>query len=185
MDDLLVGFANAVRGMAPKSTAQVQAGIVKSVTGQTCTIELLSTEFEQVETVSLRADEDASEGVLLIPRIGSLVYVAKVDDAIDHLFVCHVSEVERVEAQIGKTRLSLDAGRVHLEQNEATLTLSGNRVAVAVGGVSLASLFADLTGLLNDFKVVCSQPGTPSAAVFPATLTKIAQLKTNAQTLLQ
>ncbi len=181
----------------PVSPVQVWPALVRSVEGNSCTVDIVGTDLAGVAGVNLRADEDAAEGVLLVPRVGSFVYVAAVENALDNLFVCLVSEVDRVEVVIGKASARVDkdsvkavfdqcqlvlSDRVVLKQGQTVVELAGGKVGVKNAGTSLKALFDDLTQLLQAFQVVTAQG--PSTVVFPATLASIAALKTKVNLLL-
>ena len=103
----------AFRGLMPTAPVQVWPAIVKAVDGTNCTVDIVGTDLVGISDVNLRADDSATEGVLLIPRVGSVVYVGAVENALDNLFVCLVSEVDRVELQIEDMALKVD--KLHLE----------------------------------------------------------------------
>jgi hypothetical protein len=165
---------------------QVRPALVKSVQGTTCTVSLVGAGLADVAGINLRADEDAGEGLLFAPRVGSLVYVAALENAdTDDLFVVACSEVDRLEARIGDVQLRLDGEQVELTQGGASLRLAAGKLSVAVDGVSLKSLFDDLASVIENLKVLCGPAGSPSTALFPATLTAVQQLKTSISQLLQ
>lgn len=189
----------ALKGLQDEPPIQVWPALVKSVQGTTCTVDVLNTDLTDIDQVNLRADDEATEGVLITPRVGSLVYVAALENAMDNLFVCLVSEVDSLQATIGKTTITADKDQVKavrdkveltlsdkatLKQDQTVIELASGKVSVKNSGVSLKGLFDDLTSLLQNFQVICSQPGTPSASVFPSTITAITQLKTKVSQLL-
>jgi hypothetical protein len=182
-----------------KAPIQVWPALVKSVQGTSCTIDFINTDLVDVEGVNLRADEDATEGVLLVPRVGSLVLVGVVENEISNLYVCQVSEVDQVKAVIGNTTLTASKDGVTASRDQVSLSLTdkatlkqGQTVIEAASGkvsvknatVDLKGIFDDLATMLQSFQVICSNPGAPSASVFPATLTLITQFKTKVSQLL-
>ena len=190
---------SALKGLQADAPIQVWPAIVKSVQGNDCTVDIVGTDLVDVPEVNLRADDEASEGVLLVPRVGSYVYVAAVENALDNLFVCLVSEVDRVEVAIGKAVVTVDKDMVKavrdkceltlsttatLKQDQTEVTLASGKVTIKNAGVNLKALFSDLTTLLKTFQVICANPGAPSASVFPATLTSITQLEAKVNQLL-
>lgn len=178
---------------------QVYVAVVKSIEGSNCTVDIASHDLYDVGEVNLRADDEATEGVLVVPRVGSVVYVAAVDNAVDKLFVCQVAEVDRVEVVIGQTKAVIDKGGLtaqnsktsltltsstaSLKQDSTTVELTGGKVAIKNVGTSLKGLFDDLTTLLQTFTVTCAAPGAPSAP-FPATVAQVNTLKARVATLL-
>ena len=189
----------AFKGLQTPAPVQVWPAVVKSIQGTNCTVDIPNLDLTDVDEVNLRADDEADEGVLLVPRVGSLVYVGAVENALDNLFVCLVSEVDRVEAVIGKAKVTIDKDQVKavrdqceltlsdkatLKQDQTVIELASGKVSVKNAGVNLKDLFSGLTGLLKTFQVVCAGPGAPSASVFPATITQITQLETKVNQLL-
>ncbi|MGA0556526.1 hypothetical protein ACO2Q8_07745 [Larkinella sp. VNQ87] len=204
-----------IRQVVGKSPVQVWPALVKSVQGTTCTVDIVGTGLVDVPGVNLRADDDASEGVLLVPRVGSYIFIGTIENELSNLFVCQVSEVDRVEVVIegvtvqvskdgatfkrddlemsladkatikkGGVEMTLSDGAT-IKQDQAELTLKSGKVTVKNAGVNLKELFTSLTTLLKTFQVVCAAPGSPSASVFPTTITSIVQLETKANQLLQ
>lgn len=191
---------DALRRFMPPAPVQVWQAVVKSIQGNNCTVDLVGTDLVDVPDVNLRANDEASEGVLLVPRVGSVVYVAAVENAVDNLFVCLVSEVDRVEVKIDKSVVTIDKDQVKavrdkcemvltdkaiLKQDQTVVELSSGKVKISNAGVNLKALFTDMTALLKTFQVICASPGAPSASVFPATLASITQLETKVSQLLQ
>ncbi|WP_080058289.1 hypothetical protein [Spirosoma aerolatum] len=190
----------SIRNLAPDVPIQVWPAIVKSIQGTNCTVDILGTDLEDVTDVNLRADDEATEGVLLIPRVGSFVYVGAVNNSVDSLYVCMVSEVDSVQVKMGNTVVTVDQDQVHavrdscelllstlatLKQGQTEVTLDSGKVSIKNAGVSLKDVFSDLISLLQNFQVVCATAGAPSASVFPATLALITSLNAKINQLLQ
>ncbi|GAB2586636.1 hypothetical protein [Spirosoma areae] len=188
----------AFKGLQSDSPVQVWPAIVKSIQGNDCTVDILGTDLTDVSEVNLRADDEAKEGVLIVPRVGSFVYVAAVENAMDNLFVCLVSEVDRVEVKIDKAVVIVDKDQVKavrdkceltlsdkatLKQDQTVVELANGKVKISNAGFSLKGLFDDLTSLLQTFQVTCAAPGAPSAP-FPASVTQVTQLATKVNQLL-
>ncbi|MFC5408003.1 hypothetical protein ACFPMF_01690 [Larkinella bovis] len=205
----------ALRGLNGTPIVQVWPAVVKAVGGTTCTVDIIGTDLVDLEGVKLRADDEASEGILLTPRVGSFVYVGCIENEISNLFVCQFSEVDAIAVVIegvtlqidqagatlktddievtltdkavlkkGDVELTLDDGAT-IKQDQTELSLKSGKVTVKNAGVNLKDLFTGLTTLLKSFQVVCGPAGSPSAAVFPATLTSITQVETKVNQLLQ
>lgn len=197
-----------------KSPVQVWPAIVKKVEGLTCSVDLLGTELVDVPGVNLRADEESEEGVLLVPRVGSLVYVSAVENAVDNLFVCFVSEVDRVEVVIENTKATISKAGVVVERgklsvsvadvveaknDQISLTLSTNAATLKQGGatvelkgekVSIKNGGASLKALFDDLATLLQAFQVTCAAPgspsapFPASVAQVVQLKTKANLLL-
>lgn len=188
----------ALKSLQTDAPVQVWPAIVKSVQGTNCTVDLIGTDLTGIDEVNLRADDEATEGVLLVPRVGSFVYVSAVENAVDNLFVCLVSEVDRVEVKIGKTIVTVDQDQVHairdtcelllsdkasIKQDQTEITLSNGKATIKNAGVSLKDIFGDLGTLIQNLKVLTAQG--PSTGLTPDTLASITQLNVKVNQLLQ
>lgn len=197
-----------------KSPVQVWPAIVKKVDGLTCSVDLLGTQLVDVEGVRLRANDEVEEGVLLIPRVGSLVYVSVVENALDNLFVCFVSEVDRVEVVIEDTKATFSKDGVVVERgklsvsvtdvveaknDQAVLTLASDSATLKQGQsvvelkgekVSIKNSGTSLKALFDDLATLLQAfqvtCAAPGApsAPFPTSVAQVVQLKTKANLLL-
>ncbi len=184
--DKVAQVHQAFKSLMPPAPTQVWQAVVKSIQGANCTVDIVGTDLVDVPEVNLRANDEATEGVLFVPRVGSLVYVGAVENALDNLFVCLVSEVDRVEAKIDGVTLVLDKDGATMKQAQAEISLKQGKVSVKNNSTNLKDLFDSLTQLLNGFTVITPVQGapTPSASVDPGTITKITQLSTKVSQLL-
>ncbi|MEZ0611927.1 hypothetical protein ACAW74_25670 [Fibrella sp. WM1] len=178
-------LVGAFKGLVPPAPIQVRPATVVSVEGRTCTVDIVGTDLTSVDGVNLCADEEGEEGLLLTPKVGSLVYVAMLENSSGSLFVCLATELESLDATIGKASIHLEADETTVQHDQAVIRLSGGVVTIENNTTNLASLCADLLGILESFQVVCASPGAPSPSVFPATLAKITTLKAKFKQLLK
>lgn len=169
---------------------------IVSVQEITCTVKIITGELE-VEGVKLVADE--SFGMLIKPKVGSLVVVGLIESQISDLCVLQHSEVDSVEFKLENTELTINPSGVLIEQGstsatvtkdeiglsqgQTNVTLKNGKVEISNQGASLKDLFADLITLLNSFSVITSVG--PSAGLNPATITLLIQLQTKVNLLLQ
>ena len=92
------------------------SGEVKSVEGSTCTVDVSGIALKGCR---LRALIDDNDHVLLCPRIGSQVLLLDLSNGQKrHLLVLSCSEVERVQMQIGSTKLQIDNAGVVINGGE-------------------------------------------------------------------
>lgn len=132
--------------LAPEAPIQVWQAVVKKVDGVNCTVDLINTDLKDVPDVSLRADDEATEGTLIVPRVGSLIYVGAVDNAMDSLFVVHVSEVDQVQAVIGKVSVNID---------KTGVTATSDKMSVAI--TDKVTITADkLTAVVSDSAITAT-----------------------------
>ncbi len=136
----------AIAGLTPEAPIQVWQAMVKKVDGVNCTVDLINTDLKDVPDVSLRADDEATEGTLVVPRVGSLIYVGAVDNAMDSLFVVHVSEVDQVQVAIGKVALNID---------KTGVTATSDKISVAI--TDKVTITADkLTAVVSDSAITAT-----------------------------
>lgn len=134
---------------------QVWPATVKRVDGLTCTVNLLNTGLTgdaAVPGVKLRANDEMEEGVLVVPRLDSFVFVASVENSMDTLFVCYVSEVDRVEAIIKKTKVVMDEFGITAEREKIKVVMDG-------GNKEIKATNDKVTLTLNDYKLVADADG--------------------------
>lgn len=169
-----------------KSPVQVWRALVKSIEGNTCTVDVLGVDLVDVPGVGLLADDEA-EGMRLVPRVGSLVYVSALENSLDRLFVCAYSEVDSLTVTIGKATLQLTADAATLSQGRVVVSLEGGKASVYNDSVSLVDLFSDLNDLLTSLVVITPVQGvpTPSTALDPGTIASLKQLTSKVNQLLQ
>ncbi|RIV21399.1 hypothetical protein DYU11_18510 [Fibrisoma montanum] len=122
--------------------------------GLTCTVNLLNTGLQgdaAIPGVNLRANDEAKEGVLLVPRKDSVVFVAAVENDMNNMFVVFVSEVDKVECIIDKMKVSVDKDVLKAEREKVSLQLD-TKLTAANDKVSLVLEPSKLTAA-NDGKV--------------------------------
>lgn len=191
-------FVQALGSLTARPGAQVFAATVLSIEGSTCTVRALESDVE-MDDVRLKAtSNDDEQALLIVPKAGSLVLVGMVNDDATDLYLVRCDAIDKLALQIGNVKVfvtgetvSVTRGpvevtigeKVELKQGEVKMSLD-SKVGIEANGVSLKALFEDLSSLLTTAKVLVTTPNTP--AVFdPATLTKVTQLKTKANSLLK
>ena len=113
------------------------SGEVKSVEGSTCTVDVNGIALKGCR---LRALIDDNDHVLLCPRIGSQVLLLDLSNGQKrHLLVLSCSEVERVQMQIGRTKLQID---------NAGVVINGGELG---GMVKIKQLTQKLNALVNAY----------------------------------
>lgn len=113
------------------------SGEVKSVEGSTCTVDVNGIALKGCR---LRALIDERDHVLLCPRIGSQVLLLDLSNGQKrHLLVLRCSEVERVQMQIGSTKLQID---------NAGVVINGGELG---GMVKINQLTQKLNALVNTY----------------------------------
>ena len=89
-----------LRGVAPQQEMTVLQGIVKSVSGSTCDVEIGSL---LVPDVRLRASETDDNGeMLIVPKVGTAVIIGSLSGDYSSLVVLAVDHVESITINGGK-----------------------------------------------------------------------------------
>lgn len=166
----------------PKPLIQVWEAEVLSVQAKTCTVSLIASNLE-IEDVRLSADSQASNGLVLKPKVGSIVLVGCVFNQLSDLFVVQYAEIESLTYTQNGNTIRSDSSGVLLKNDSVEIELASGKVGIKNAGTDLKTLFGDLITLLNGFVVITSQG--PSTAVSPTTLSSIAQLQTKVNSLLK
>lgn len=120
--DIYGKIREKIKTISGASRSFVFTGIVKSVSGQSCSVEI---EGLTVTDVRLRAVvNDSKEQLLIIPRVGSYVLVVDLTGDLRNLAVFACSEIDRVNLSIGKTNIVIDNSGTQMEgQNENLSTV--------------------------------------------------------------
>lgn len=176
----------------------VYRATVKSVEADTCTVVLLANEME-VPDVQLTAEEGTENPLLVLPKVGSTVLVAAIENDIANAFVCSVSLIEKVSFTVDKTTVNVDKDEVFVQNNKSDLTLNGDMVQLRQGQtyvtmkdgkveiknstLALKDLFDDLADLITNLKVLTSMG--PSTGLFPDTIVSLTAFKTKYPQLLK
>jgi hypothetical protein len=146
--DIYGQIAQAIRGIAADAAegSAIFPAKVKSVDGETCTIEVGNLE---VSDVRLRAVINGSDDHLLrVPRVGSLVVVADMSGGqFRDLVVIEQSETERIDIAIGSTTVTIEDGQI---------TVNGGDNGGMVNISSLTSRLNTIENDINSLKTVFS-----------------------------
>lgn len=88
-------IGNMIRTIAQEKKGSVYAAVVKSVKGNSCTVELVS-DGRKLQNVSLNlvAENEEENGLLITPCENSQVLIASVNEY--NWFVCQYSEIKKV-----------------------------------------------------------------------------------------
>lgn len=179
-----------------ESVPQCYPATVVSVSGNTATVN--AWDDLEVEGVGLMAFSGSKEGVLVIPKVGSSVVVVAIDNDISRAVIVKYSEIDRVEVKISDTEVMVSKegfsatygsaavevrrDQISIAQDTASVSLSGQKVEVSAGGVSLKSLLSDLFTALSTFTVATT---TGPALPAPNSITEIQQLTVKLNQLLK
>lgn len=141
-------------------------GVVKSIQGDTCTVEVGGLELSGVR---LKATADGSQNFVLIPAINSNVMMISLDGSIDNLTIVKMDKVAKILFEENGLKLDFDSetGKLGLKNNST----------------SLHQLFSDLTNLLNGFTL--NHPQGPTTGLMPSTMAAVQQFQTSFNQLLK
>lgn len=141
--------------------------IVKSVEGDSCTVELKS---GYVATdVKLKATIGNEDYVILTPKVGSTVLILSLSGTLDNLTVVKVDQLEKMEYSQGGLVILADS--------------SDGKISIKNDQVSFIELLKDLKTLISQLTV--STPNGPSGTPLPPTQTALTQFETKFNRLLK
>jgi len=140
---------------------------VKSIQGESCTIDLNGLELDEVRlkaTINGKANK-----VIVTPAVGSMVLVGSLTGDLKDLAVLNVDEIEKLEYVQNGLNIIIDS--------------SDGKVKIENANTSAYNLFQQLTDLLKQFKVYT--PSGPSGTALPDVVILINQFETDFKTILK
>lgn len=142
-------------------------GVVRSIEGNTCTVEL-SDGFE-VSDVRLKATTDGNDHLLVVPKIGSTVLMISTDLTVDNLTVIKSDQSSKMIFNENGLTVEIDStdGKVKIKNAET----------------SLFDIMQDLSTLLKQLKVYT--PAGPSGTPLPDSIMAIQQFETKFKKILK
>lgn len=112
IDELFKQAIKTARGK--KSKFVLVLGTVKSIEGDTCTV-------DNYEDVQLNAIIDELESQLTVyPKVDSKVIIGRLDDQ-DDMFVIRVSEIDKVTIKIGDQLFEMKDGKFTIKSGDVNL----------------------------------------------------------------
>lgn len=142
-------------------------GIVKSIEGDTCTVEL--SDGFQVSDVRLKATTDGNDHLLIVPKVGSSVLMISTDLTIDNLTVIKCDQASKIIFNENGLTVEIDStdGKLKIKNEET----------------SLFDIMQDLSTLLKQLKVYT--PVGPSGTPLPDSVVRIQQFETKFKKILK
>lgn len=141
-------------------------GIVKSIQGDTCTVEVDGLELSDVR---LKATADGSDTLLIVPAVDSYVLMLSTDGTIDNLTVIKSDKAQKIIYKENGLEIEIDS--------------TDGKISIKNNSVSLYDLFQKSTDIKKNIKVFT--PMGPSGNVLPDVLTKIIDFETSFKQLLK
>lgn len=140
---------------------------VQAITGETCTV--LYGDLELTDVRLKATINNASNKVLLIPKVESFVLVGSLTGDLKDLVVLKIDELQKIQVLQDGVTIEFDfiTGKLEVSNNEA----------------SLKGLFQSLVDLLKAFQVYT--PSGPSGTALPNTVTAINAFETEFKKLLK
>ena len=141
-------------------------GIVRSIQGDTCTVEIDGLELSDV---GLKATADGSDTLLIVPAVDSNVLLLSTDGSIDNLTVIKADKAQKIIFKENGLEIEIDStdGKISIKNNT----------------VSLYDLFQKSTDIKKNIKVFTTMG--PSGNVLPDVLAKIIDFETSFKQLLK
>ena len=141
-------------------------GIVKSIQGDTCTVEIDGLELSDVR---LKATADGSDTLLIVPAVDSNVLLLSSDGSIDNLTVIKADKAQKIIFNENGLQVEIDS--------------TDGKVSIKNSSISLIDVLQGLATLLKQLKVYT--PAGPSGTPLPDSLTAINQFETNFKKILK
>lgn len=141
-------------------------GVVRSVEGDTCTVEVDGLELSDVR---LKTTADAAETLLIIPTVGSRVMMLSVDGSIDNLTVVKSDHSDKILAKNGSFEMEVD--------------LVSGKIGAKNATTGLYELFDQLQNILKLLKVYT--PSGPSGTPLPDSIARIEGFESDFKTILK
>lgn len=137
-----------------KTKLSLVSGIVKSIDGDTCVVDLF-------EDVRLNAIIDELDSQLTVyPKVGSEVVMGRIEGK-DTMFVIGVSEIDKVIIKISNQLFEFKDGNVSINIGDQVFEMKSGKFKITNGSVSLKSILNDGFEQLNKAIIM-----TPSAGKF-------------------
>jgi hypothetical protein len=102
---------------------------VKSVSGNTCTVDILSSDLE-IEDVRLVADIDDKDTFLITPSVGSTVLVGCIENQLSNAFICQFSSIKSGMITIGTTGIAFDKDSIDLKKGNSIIQVNADSVDI-------------------------------------------------------
>lgn len=142
-------------------------GVVKSVTNDTCTVELA--DGLVISDIRLKTTADNTDNLLIIPKIGSRVLMLSSDGTIDNMTVIKVDQASKIIFNENGLIVEIDSEE--------------SKVQIKNGETSLKDLFQRSANIKKNMKV--STPMGPSGTPLPDVLQMITTFETKFKSLLK
>lgn len=142
-------------------------GVVKEITGNTCTV-ILAGGLE-ITDVRLKATTDDGNYLLMIPKENTNVLMLSSDGSVDNLTVIKCDVVKQILLKENSLEIDID-------------TIS-QKIGIKNNQVDLKDVFADIVDALKTLKVFT--PVGPSGIPLPTSITKINKIETDFKKILK
>lgn len=151
----------------PKEVLPLLNAEVKEITGESCTVVVDGLELTEVRLkATINGDSD---GLLLIPKVGSMVLLGSLTGDLKDLAVLSIDQMEQLQYKQSGLSVVIDS--------------TDKKVSIENDSTSLKALFQGLADLLKQFKV--TTPSGPSTALLPDTMQAVIQFETDFKKLLK
>lgn len=141
-------------------------GVVKSIEGDTCTVDIDGLELSDVR---LKTTANAEETLQIIPTVGTRVMMLSVDGSIDNLTVVKCDHADRILAKNGDFEMEID--------------LVSGKIGAKNATTGLYELFDQLQNILKLLKVYT--PSGPSGTPLPDSIERIEEFESDFKTILK
>ena len=141
-------------------------------TANTCTCSPLDGSPE-IYDVKLQSVENGTQGILIIPKLKSVVTIDFMDMAAAHITA--TSDIDSYKISIGNNQLLIDKDNVQIKSNLSEISLSQDKIKIQRNDIDLGTVLSQLLDAMSILTVTCTAPGTPSTP--PVNVLQFQQIK--------
>lgn len=166
MSDKIKKLKEQIRGIVGANPNLPLDGVVKSVSGDVCSVEIEGLELSDVR---LKTTADGKDNLLIVPKVGSRVLMLSADGSVDNLTVIKCDAASKIIYNENGLEVEIDSETGKVKLSNSTTTLK--------------DLFDQIADILKTLKVFT--PSGPSGTPLPDTIAKVVQFETEFKTILK
>lgn len=166
MSDKIKKLKEQIRGIVGANPNLPLDGVVKSVSGDVCSVEIEGLELSDVR---LKTTADGKDNLLIVPKVGSRVLMLSADGSVDNLTVIKCDAASKIIYNENGLEVEIDSETGKVKLSNSTTTMK--------------DLFDQIADILKTLKVFT--PSGPSGTPLPDTIAKVVQFETEFKTILK
>ena len=164
----------------PDEIYSVLAEVIEiDATANTCDLRPIDGSAD-IFNVRLQAEEDLTEGILILPQKGNTVIATFLDRNRAYIALC--SKIEKAQIKIDTSEITVEKDNITLKQGNVEIGLKAGKVTIKNASVDLGNLLSELITAISALTVTCTAPGSLSSP--PANIAQFQTISTKLKTLL-